>query len=89
MLSVASIFTAGEEFSEIQEVSATNKKIIYEIYTDEEGNVILTEKSVENGIVIKYGKAAPMRKNDYDMLIGGIESESLEEALMMFEDFTS
>lgn len=89
ILSVISVFSSGEEeLPEMRAASATNKKIVYEIYTNED-DVILAEKNGEEKSVIKKGKAVPMRKNDYDMLIDGIETASLEEALMMFEDFTS
>jgi len=90
ILSLATFFTAGEDATpEMQEVSATNKKIVYEIYTDEDGYVILAEKC-NNTLVIKREKVtSPMRKGDIEVLERGIVSGNLEEALMIFEDFIS
>ena len=91
VLSLVTVFTVGEDaMPEMQEVSATNKKIVYEIYTDEEGYVILAEKYNDKALVIKREKAtSPMRKRDIEVLGNGIVSENLEEALMIFEDFVS
>ncbi len=90
MLSSATFFTAGEDGkNKIEEVSAVHKKNIYEIYADGNGNIILSEKSGNEEMIIRRGKASPMRKSDTEALLRGITTYSLEEALMMFEDFIS
>lgn len=91
MFALASFSTVGEKKEDElpKEVSNGKIKTSYEICSDENGNIILFEKSGNDKKVLRCEKAPPLRKNDIESLNEGINLESKEDALMLFEDFIS
>ncbi len=89
IFSFASVLSIGEDRGEkMQEALSPDMDVKYEIYLNDNGEVIVSEKS-DTEKVIKRGRASLLRKGDIEKLEEGIATYNLEEALMMFEDFIS
>ncbi len=86
----AYLIITGDNTDEIksEEASGLAATSFYEISLVND-DILLSLIEKEGRRVIKSGKASPLRAIDLKEVKEGIRIESLEEALMIFEDFVS